>query len=154
VVDSFVKVAEALVWIPQVILLFCLAIIISYAADRDPPYKLISSEPVSVKPGEYAHLVSRVWRDKKRDCSAIISRYLVYSDGSRVDLGISMMSDEMIDELESKAPNKGDVKVFIPQQAVPGPAEMKSVLIYRCNFVHSLWPIEVTVSRPITILPP
>jgi hypothetical protein len=34
----------------------------------------------------------------------------------------------------------------------PGPAALVTSLEYRCNRVHSLWPIEVTTTFPFEVL--
>ena len=123
------------------------------ALDRTPPYTLIRSEPVEGRAGDYIRIVSSVWRDKTRDCKVDYYRFMVDSSGKQFDLGRFHMSDATVDKLEARNPGRGDVVVRIPPLMEPGPATMRTVLLYQCNIAHALWPIEITVERPFTVLP-
>ena len=122
------------------------------AADRRPPFKIISFPAVSAPRGGVLSLTAEVWRDSSRDCNATYSRYLFDSSGRRFDDVIGAdVSDAMIDAMEKNGPGKLSVAVNIPAKMAPGKALMETVILYQCNKAHAIWPIVVTTDIPFTV---
>lgn len=139
--------------VAQVIILLALVLVGYYAMDRSPPFAIVSVTPTQARPGDYVTLEATVRRDVDRRCSANFSRYLYDADGSRFDLGASLASADMIEALERSSPGTLRVSIRLPEIMAPGGADLQTVLLYRCNRVHSLWPIEVTTDIPFQVLP-
>lgn len=123
------------------------------AADRRPPFEILEYYPAHAKAGEYITITARVRRDVERSCSADFTRYLFDTAGARFDLGSSETSAVMIKHMEAQHPGLLRVIVKLPEVMQPGDGALVSVLHYRCNRVHSLWPIEVTTTLPFTVDP-
>jgi hypothetical protein len=142
-----------LAWVPRTMILIAVAIVLFEASDRKPPFQVLSVEPASARPGDTVVITSRVWRDSSRNCSAHRSRSMFDAAMVRYDYPKAIFSDAAIDRVERGTPGVLRVAVAIPLSAEPGPASVVSVTQYRCNRVHSLWPIDVTTVMPFTILP-
>lgn len=149
-VDS---VLERLAWIPSIVLLLAIIIIVVQLMDRKPPFEILHVEPAFARAGESVTLHAEVWRDPDRRCSATMSRYVFDYSGARWDYPESMFPAALINRMEQQASGELNVAIVIPTGAAPGQADMVSVLAYRCNRAHALWPIEVTTHLPFTILP-
>lgn len=147
------EIVSQTVRVAQIIIFLAIALVVYYAMDRDPPFAVVSVLPAQARPGEYVTLQATVRRDVDRRCSADFSRYLYDSAGSRFDLGRSSASAEMIDSLERTSPGFLKVSIKLPEVMEPGQADMQTVLAYRCNKVHTIWPIEVTTDIPFLVLP-
>ena len=142
-----------LMWVPRVMLLVAILLIAHEASDRKPPFEILSVEPASARPGESITITARVWRDTDRDCAASMTRSMFDSTIARSDFPVAYFSDDMIDKMERRAPGVLRVSLVLPANMAPGPANLVSVLHYRCNRVHALWPIEVTTNMPFEVLP-
>lgn len=140
-------------WLARCIILGGLTLVLYYASDREPPFAVISTEPAEVKAGEFVTLKSAVYRDVTRGCNTEFSRFLWDSHGARFDLGTSKMSAAAIAEMERMSPGQLIVSVHVPPAVSPGPARLQTTILYRCNRVHSLWPVEMTADMPFTVLP-
>jgi hypothetical protein len=140
-------------WLPNVMILLALVIVATYAADRATPFRVLSVEPVAAYRGQTVVFRAAVWRDPGRHCSAEFSRFIFDSAGARHDLGNSTVTAAMIAEMERRSPGQLVLSVQIPDAIAPGPARLVTALAYRCNKVHSLWPIETTTELPFTVLP-
>ena len=123
-----------------------------YASDRDPPFEVLSAPEVTVRAGEWMRVVVDVRRDTTRDCDVEFSRYIFSSDGIRYDMRTSHASAAMIAAMELRHPGKLPIAVMIPGGMEPGRARLVTVLSYRCNKVHALWPIIVTMEVPFTVI--
>jgi hypothetical protein len=130
---------------------FCL--VLYYAADREPPFAVLTVEPAYAQPGQSITIKAAVRRDVERGCNAEFSRYVFDSGGAGFDLGHAISSAEMISRMERDFPGALMVKFQVPADAQPGPALLQTVLDYRCNRTHNLWPIQVTTAMPFTVLP-
>lgn len=144
---------QRLAWIPRVVLLAALALVLIQASDREPPFHLLSVEPAAARPGELVTITAHVRRDTARDCSASMSRSVFDSAGRRTDYPVARFSDALIDGMERKTPGLLKVSIVVPTNAAVGPAEVVSVLDYRCNRVHHFFPVEVTTVMPFEVLP-
>jgi hypothetical protein len=144
---------ERLSWVPSLVLLIALVVILIQITDRRPPFEIRHVEPAFARAGEALTLHAEVWRDVDRKCSAEMSRYVFDANGARWDYPVSMFSSSIISRMEQATPGALKVAIIVPVGAAPGRAELVSVLSYRCNRAHALWPIEVTTHMPFIILP-
>lgn len=152
-IDALDRLMRKLDWIPQWTLLIALGLVIFQAADRKPPFAILSVEPAIAKAGETVTITAEVWRDQGRNCSVQMSRSVFDARGHRSDYPVARFSDQVIDDIERRTPGMLKVSFVVPANAVPGTAELISVLDYRCNRVHALWPIEVTTRMPFEVVP-
>jgi hypothetical protein len=153
---AFHRIDDALLrlaWLPSVVLLAAFVLVIVQASDRKEPFQILSVEPAEARPGETVTIRAQVWRDQSRNCSAAMSRSVFDATNVRWDYPLTKFSDAMIDRMESNAPGELKVSIMVPQSASSGTAHLVSVLEYRCNRVHAIWPIEVTTTMPFTVLP-
>lgn len=149
-INHFVIATE---WMARVILLLAGLLVLYYAADRKPPFAVLSSTHAEAAPGEFVIVHAKVRRDAGRGCNADFWRYVYDSNGTRFDLGHSQASAEAVAQMERRAPGSLSVAFRVPSAAAPGPATLQTVLQYQCNRVHHWWPIEVTTDLPFTVLP-
>lgn len=141
-----------LAWLPSTVLLCAFVVVIVQAADRKPPFQILSVEPAEAKPGDMVTIRAKVWRDKSRNCSAVMSRSVFDATMVRFDYPVTRFSDAIIDRMEKDKPGELRVSIIVPPNASPGMADLVSVLEYRCNRVHAIWPIEVTTNMHFTVL--
>ena len=149
-VNHFVIATE---WVARVILLCAVGLVLYYAADREPPFRLVHVHHAEGQAGEFITVRANVVRDVSRNCNAEFSRYMFDSAGVRFDLGHSQASAETIAQMERRQPGALVIAFRIPPTAALGPASLQTTLQYRCNRVHALWPIDVTIDMPFTVLP-
>jgi hypothetical protein len=140
-------------WLARCIILGGLTLVLYYAADREPPFAVISTEPAEVRAGEFVTLRSAVYRDIERGCNTEFSRFLWDSHGARFDLGTSKMSAQAIAAMDRQSPGQLVMSVHVPSAVSPGPARLQTVILYRCNRTHAWWPIESVADMPFTVLP-
>ena len=141
-------------WCPAAILLVALGQLAVWAADREPPFALISTDPIIAKRGEEVTLHANVRRDIARRCSAKYSRYVFDADGFRRDLeGERTASAEFIDKMERISPGKLQVVIKLSQALPLGSSALVTDLRYRCNPLHVLWPIFVKTEIPFEVVP-
>jgi hypothetical protein len=141
-------------WVARVILFLAALLVIYYAADREPPFALLSVEPAEAKAGDYVTIHATVRRDTSRGCNTEFSRFLFDSSGARYDLGTSAMSADAIAQMERQMPGRLVISLHVPQSVHPGQASLQTVIHHHCNRVHSLgWPIETTVNMPFLVSP-
>ena len=140
-------------WLSRILSVTCVAVLVVLALDREPPYRLLYIDPAVGRAGGEVLFVSHVWRDPHRNCSSTLSRALIDKRGGVKQLGVFETSDEWIDKEEAAHPGLAFARVDIPPNWPPGPAVMRTVLLYRCNITHALMPIEITVDRPFQVLP-
>ena len=146
------EVVAQTVRVAQVIILAALLLVAYYATDRNPPFAVLSVVPASARPGEYITIQATVRRDIDRKCSAEMSRYLYDASGARFDIGQSLVSSGMIEHLERTSPSVLRVSVRVPESMSVGPANLQTVLAYKCNKTHNIWPIEVTTDLPFLVV--
>lgn len=139
--------------VARIIVIAGIALVAYYAADREPPFAVLSVEPAEARAGDYITIVANVRREVDRMCDADFSRYLYDATGARYDMGHAIASAEMIAALERRDNGRLRVSFLVPYGAAPGAASLQSVLNYKCNKIHRLWPITVTTELPFTVLP-
>ena len=147
------RVATHFLWVAQMMIVVGIIITIGYAFDRDPPFRVIRVQPASARAGEFVTIDAEVMREADRMCSAEFSRYIYDSSLARYDIGSSVASAEMIARMEARAPGRLRVSVKLPENIAAGQAHLDIILVYRCNALHRLWPIDVTSVLPFTVLP-
>ena len=140
-------------WLAHVILALAAVLVLYYAADRHPPFAVLSSTHAEASAGQFVIIHAKVRRDADRGCNAHFWRYVYDSTGARFDLGHSQASAEAVRQMERRSPGSLTVAFRIPSAAAPGPATLQTVLQYHCNRAHTVWPIEVTTDMPFTVLP-
>lgn len=148
--------AKILDWFATATCIAALAILAVYAADRKPPFKVLSMSHPMGAPGQEIVFHGQVWRDHSRECSATRTASAYHSDGLRTDYGTQTFSAAQIAYQESKTPGRMAPTFEVPENAVPGrPAYMMITLQYRCNQAHAWFkPIEVQNVFPFDVLPP
>lgn len=144
--------AKRFQWVASALIAALAVYVVWLAADREAPFKVLSVYSTEVEPGNEAVIVATVRRDIDRRCEASISRYLFAADGARYDLGTSYASQQMIEGMERRQPGTLRVSFRVPETMARGPATLQSVISYRCNKVHALWPIIVTTELPFVVL--
>lgn len=147
------EIAKSLMWLFKTIIVAGLVALGWFAMDRTPPFAVLDTPPAFARPGEWLRMTAEVRRDTSRNCDTTFSRYLFDANATRYDLGHSIMSAQMIAAMEKRHPGKLPIAVLVPMSAEPGQARIVTVLEYRCNKVHNLWPITVTAEFPFVIQP-
>ena len=147
------RVAKHFLWVAQMMIAVGVIITIGYAFDRNPPFRVIRVQPAAARAGDFVTIDAEVMRESERKCSAEFSRYIYDASLARFDMGSSFASAEMISRMESTHPGRLRLSVKLPENIATGPAHLDTVLVYRCNAVHRIWPIDVTTALPFTVLP-
>jgi hypothetical protein len=122
------------------------------ALDRRVPFSVVSVEPAYARPGQIVVIRATVHRDTKRECSAEFTRYVFDAARTRWYLDSGQASPALIETLEERSPGHLAVAFRVPEDAAPGGGTLETVLDYRCNKVHYLWPVQVTTALPFTVL--
>jgi len=148
--NSLVKATEGVAW---TIIALAVAVVLYFAADREPPFTVLYVEPTEARAGADVTLRANVIRQTYRGCSAEYSRFLFDSSGARFDISHAITSAQTIAAIEAKTPGALVVSFRIPYTVAPGPANLQTVLNYKCNRTHNILPISVTVDMPFTVLP-
>lgn len=123
------------------------------ATERDPPFEVVRVQHAEGYPGDEIALRADVRRELHRPCSALLQRHLLFVDGRRWDMLPRPFTRQEIEHQASVAPGTMAPVIRIPDWAPPGRATMVSTLHYRCNITHEVWPIEVVIHQPFTVLP-
>ena len=135
------------------IIAVCMVLLGVWALDRKPPFALISSDLSYTAAGNFAVVKAHVRRDLGRNCSAAYSRQFYDSTGVRFDLVNNVVATpSSIQLLNNLTPGSLVVTFLVPTTAVKGSGKLVSVLEYRCNPLHYLWPIDVVYSVPMEIV--
>lgn len=139
-------------WIGAVPFLVTAAV---WALDRSPPFEILSVPNTTVYIGGHSTLAVvrfQVRRDVARGCSARMTRYVVTSRGFRLDLHGSIdASAEDIAAIEAATPGEAYVAVDLPASIPEGPTLLVANIAYRCNFFHTVWPINVRTEVPFYV---
>jgi hypothetical protein len=122
------------------------------ALDRRVPFSVVSVEPAYARPGQIVVIRATVHRDIKRKCSAEFTRYAFDAEWPRWYLDSGQAGPALIETLEERSPGQLAVAFRVPDDAAPGVGTLETVLGYRCNKVHYLWPVQVTTAIPFTVL--
>ena len=115
-------------------LAFLSAILGTWAGDRTPPTRLLSTELLTpaVRPGSTLQVKYVVQRD--RACETRVDRALFDVDGRRKPL-------EDIDGAAPLGPTTYIATADIPTYFSPGTARYVTSSVYQCNPLHRLFPI-------------
>jgi hypothetical protein len=122
-----------------------------WAADRDPPLRVLSIRTTEGPRGGQAHIEVVVHR-AMRGCSVRVSQALVDASGFRYEpTEPRTFSAAAIEEAAREEPARLALDVPIPQHAAAGRALFVLSLDYACNPLHQFWPIPVQMSVPIQL---
>lgn len=140
--------------VAQITLVVGLVMLLGYALDREPPFRVLSVEPAAAYPGDMVTIRAHVWRDMDRDCSVSWSRFLFAPGVGRVDIASATAGASLVRRLERLDPGRLTITIQVPPTATAGQATLATELDYACNKFHSLvWPIHVEADFPFTVLP-
>lgn len=115
-----------------------------WALDRKPPFVVVSGGVTSeAVPGRPMKIEGEVVRDLSRECSARVEHWLEDGLGFRTYFSPIYISAEAMRRIAEKNPNATRYFVDLPQSVRPGKTRYMSTLLYTCNPVHLVWPIEV-----------
>ena len=147
--------ANRLVVIGLTFLVIPLLVFCMWSVDRKAPFELVSYSDISVVPGDslVAHEVVR--RDVSRNCSATFARYTM---NSRKEKGnespVTYMNARAIENMSlTMGVDKLDLTYPISDDMPLGQASLVTVLDYRCNPLHYIWPIQVVTVVPFNVIP-
>lgn len=125
-----------------------------WALDRTPPFTLAGYTIEDVRPGETTIVRATVKRDLHRGCSAIYSRYMYDRNGVKYNLEADReMSARAIEHMDQQTPDQLRAAVQVPNDFTPGNAIMVTDLRYKCNPLHTWWPIGVLMKMDVKVLP-
>lgn len=128
------------------------------ATDRAPPFEVLKPDypPPVVAPGEHVVLRADVRRNISRDCSAVMSRHIHFSDARRIELPTAEFSASELASQELRSPGRMAPVVLVPLWAPDGRADLIATIRYRCgrNPWHWPFPIEVFASLPFIVQGP
>ena len=143
-------------WLPAAVLASVAVVVFLMALDRTPPFEVLRYTTVPAKPGGVALIYAEVRRDLHRNCSVELSSHLFDSSGARWEYGgAQMTTPQGIRDIDAAAPGRLERKVALPHEIAPGPASVKSSMIYRCNMLQDvLRPIYVQTEFKFEVLPP
>lgn len=127
--------------------------------DREPPFRILPHDPVTIRAGTHAVVDVPVWRDYSRQCDVEYSRYLFDGGGWRFDLVAgARMSAATIRTLPK---GRLSIKFLVPPAhsiehqggVILGPGFIRTPLRYYCNKGHLWNPILVDTEIPIVLVP-
>lgn len=137
------EIIERLMWLWLTLLAVSAGQIAWWATDREQPFELLTYYAPPVHRGGVLHMTGEVRRNLDRGCSATFSRHLTDAQGFRVDLMTSQtMSAASIADMDRRDPQRLNLAIPIPDFVSPGQAIITTVMSYRCNPLHSIWPIQ------------
>lgn len=132
----------------------CALVVAYWALERRPPFEMQGYTATPATRGEAAYITASVKRDLTRDCAVTFTRYLVDKDKVRHDMGgAQYMTAAALQQMDRDTPDGLRMAVRIPPDMPVGEATLITVLEYRCNPVHALWPIDVLMLIQLYILP-
>ena len=132
----------------------CALVALYWALDRSPPFVMHEYTVLNATRGETAYVNATVERDVGRGCTANFVRYLIDANKARHDIGgTQYMTAAALAQMERDMPDSLRLAVRIPADVPVGPATLVTALEYRCNPMHSLWPIDVLMLIDLKVLP-
>lgn len=132
----------------------CALVALYWALDRSPPFVMHEYTVLNATRGETAYVNATVERDVGRGCTVNFVRYLIDANKARHDIGgTQYMTAAALAQMERDMPDSLRLAVRIPADAPVGPATLVTALEYRCNPMHSLWPIDVLMLIDLKVLP-
>lgn len=145
---------HTLLWIPSLVICLAVVQIVVWAADREPPFKVLNGEVVPpTNVGGVLKIRGDIRRDVTRGCSLTVSHWIEDRVGFRSYLPIVEMSADSLIRLEELAPGKTRFSNMVPHSVAPGAAIYHAENRYVCNPIHLIWPIVVVTRLPFEVLP-
>jgi len=135
-------------WCPYAWMFGLWAVILgTWGLDREPPFVLGPYTVNSPAPGGVLVFDAQVTRQLERQCSVQFSRHMFDSTGMRIDIApLTNMSAEALENMDGVMDGRLKLRVSIPHGASPGPAKFVTVLDYRCNPLHYVYPIHILMT--------
>lgn len=147
-------VLERYIILSWVIIGACALVALYWALDRTPPFVMTGYTVLNATRGETAYVTATVERDVGRGCTVNFVRYLMDANKARHDIGgTQYMTAAALRQMERDMPDSLRLAVRIPADAPVGPATLVTALEYRCNPMHSLWPMDVLLEMRLVVLP-
>lgn len=117
--------------------------------DRQPPVEVLDVSPVSTTVEAGGTLVINFVIDRQRECQSTAERTLFDSQGNMIRFPIT--SSISFSGLGIQAYQRA---LTIPDSMPPGPSRYRTVVAFRCNPLHLLWPIVMVVADfEFTVIP-
>ena len=123
--------------------------------DRHVPFEMYRYTTVPAKPGGTLYIQAEVRRDLHRNCSVSFSRVMYDVKGVRFwESPETYINPKGLADMDLQM--KGDLFLAlpVPLNAPVGPMTISTYLKYKCNPIHSFWPIETTININTNVLPP
>lgn len=147
VLERYILFSWAIIWA-------CALVALYWALDRTPPFVMTEYTVLNATRGETAYVTATVERDVGRDCTVNFVRYLIDANKARHDIGgTQYMTAAALRQMERDMPDSLRLAVRIPADVPIGPATLVTALEYRCNPMHSLWPMDVLLEMKLKVLP-
>ena len=128
-------------------------IVLAWALDTDPPFRLVGYTMGAGYAGGTAKIDADVKRDLARKCDVVYSRRLVDSQGYIYTIEPSTsVSAEALEQQDARSPDKLLYAIRIPLNASPGPAEILTPLEYSCNLWQKIRPITMVMVNMVEII--
>lgn len=122
--------------------------------DNSAPFVLRGYNVFNAQAGQVAFINGNAARDLKRECSVKFSRFLMDSQRIRHEIpGESSMTADALRAMDREMGGALRLAIRIPADAAAGPAKLMTVLRYRCNALHELWPIDMLLEMELEVLP-
>ena len=153
--DMIDRIAARFVWVGVVMMAIPALITVYWAQDRKPPFELVSFEPVVVVAGESLALHAKVRRDVERNCATRFSRYTINSNNQKSNESVMtyMNADSVADMNRIMGDGVLNLQYPISDDMPAGQAIFITSLDYMCNPLQAVWPIQVVMKVPFTVLP-
>lgn len=137
------------VWLAAALVIIQAALVVWWALDREPPFEYLDHQQVEVLDADTVRLEYQAVRHRSCDLSA--SRYVTDSAGFRWYLVDQTLRASDVKQLDFDPPGKVRLVLPIPAGARRGDMAYVAMLEYRCNPLHTYWPITVMVRVPFRI---
>lgn len=152
-VSSGLRFLSVLVWSAFLFIGVVSGLIIYWAQDTKPPFKMKDFTVDSAAPvGGFVKITMFVDRDISRNCDVVVSRFVQDAKGYRSYSASQSLSAADVVRLELTSPGVARVIVPIPLAAAPGLGTVGTTLQYTCNPVQRLFPIYLALSIPVEIV--
>jgi hypothetical protein len=139
-------------WARNILIAAIVGLFFWWALDRREPFRLLDYTSTKAKPGEVMRIDGKVWRSAGRGCSLVGSRLLYDSLGTRYQvMDTQYITANSLDAMEKITPGEMHVTITVPADAKPGPAILFTLLSYRCNPLHSAWPVDMLLTMNVEI---
>ena len=149
---SITTTMQRLRMIPAVVLACAVAVVGWWAFDRSPPISVTGYDRATVAPGGWLRIAVKVNRDQSKRCDSAVTAVLFDSAGTRYLLsGTQIYNAPTLDHIDTISPGLMAAAAPVPLSASKGKGHVVISLSYRCNPLHTVWPIEAMMDIPFTV---